>query len=159
MDFEYADQRLDHEKLALKTTFMFNLLAKAIKSNDYLEPMGTRRILTDFLQNSCVPQNEIAAYPGYFTEQSRPTPDTPLIEKNFKPLTPLQKAEQLKKGADAFRQSMSHINNMHSSNVPQPAHAFSEQTYQVNMILHPIHVIVMAIRQSKRQQRQQPGQP
>lgn len=52
---------------------------------------------------------------------------------------------------------MSHINNMHSSNVPQPAHAFSEQTYQVNMILHPIHVIVMAIRQSKKQQRKQPG--
>lgn len=36
--------------------------------------------------------------------------------------------------------------NLHSSSLPQPAHAFSEQLYQINMILHPIYVICMAIR-------------
>ena len=40
--------------------------------------------------------------------------------------------------------------NLHSGSMPQPAHAFSEQSYQINMILHPIHVIIMAIRHGKR---------
>ena len=39
--------------------------------------------------------------------------------------------------------------NLNSAQVNKPAHAFSESTYHINMILHPIHVIIMAIRQLK----------
>lgn len=89
-----------------------------------------------------MPLVEINQYPDYIGDGH----GTPFIEKNYKPLTPLEKSQQ--KNGGGF-DSGSQVFNLTFSHVPQPAHPFSEQTYQINMILHPIHVIDMAIRHGK----------
>ena len=60
-----ADDKVDHEKLAIKTTFILNLLSMSIKTEDQSRESYNRRYLTDFLQNTCVPLQDIQAYPGY----------------------------------------------------------------------------------------------
>ena len=50
-----AEEKVDQEKLAIKTTFILNLLAMSIKTEDQSRESSNRRYLTDFLQNTCVP--------------------------------------------------------------------------------------------------------
>lgn len=62
----------------------------------------------------------------------------------------MEKAQLIKNGTFNPNQAPA-VLNLHSPQMPhQPAHAFSEQTYQINMILHPIHIIVMSIRQGSK---------
>lgn len=91
-----------------------------------------------------MPFNEIQAYPSYFG----PNRSTPLIHKDYKPVSAWDKAQSPSGGLTEAFQQPPHI-NLSSSQTYQPAHAFSEQIYQINMVLHPIHVIVLAIRQAK----------
>ena len=62
---QIAIDKLERERLALKTTFVFNLLATSIASGE-VQPDCNKRRLSDFLQNTCVPVQEIHAYPNYF---------------------------------------------------------------------------------------------
>lgn len=76
--FSHGQVRTDQpEKMAIYTTFVFNLLAVSIQRG-WLDGDNSR-IITDFLQNTCVPLNEVESYPNYYMSEH-----TPLIEKNFK---------------------------------------------------------------------------
>ena len=94
-EFDKADDKIDSEKLAFKTTFIFNLLTMAIKSRDHSDE--NKRVLTDFLNNTCVPLQEIQQYPDYKSSQGQQRP-TPFIEKNYKPLSAWEKAQQMQSG-------------------------------------------------------------
>ena len=79
------------EKLALQTTFLMNLYAISIRQNKRV-PEGTRRFLTDFLQNTCVPFQTVNEYPEYDVNR------TPFIRQNYKPLSAWDRAQQLQAG-------------------------------------------------------------
>lgn len=62
----YPDEKpVEGEKLAIKTTFILNLLSMAIKAEDPNHIERNRRYLTDFLQNTCVTVFDIQSYPNY----------------------------------------------------------------------------------------------
>ena len=88
-----SDNKLEGEKLAIKTSFDLNLLSITIKTEEQSKLVNNRRYLTDFLQNTCVPIIEVFNYPNYGM-----TNNTPLIQKNYKPMSPWEKAQHIQNG-------------------------------------------------------------
>ena len=62
IDLSFTNEKHDYEKLALRTTYTFNLVALSLKKSKELDqPLSEsiKRILTDYLHNTCVPMVDI----------------------------------------------------------------------------------------------------
>ena len=73
---------------------------------------------------------------------------TTLIPKDFKPANSVQKlllAQARKPGEEHLQLDPGNL-----PRIKRPLNDFGESAYQIQMILHPIHVIMMAVRKSKK---------
>jgi hypothetical protein len=100
-------------------------------------------MLTDFLQNTYVPVEEMLSIDKSYFQ----TPHTTLIPKDFKPAESVKKLQIIQARKPGEEQPMHDHRNL--PRIKRPLSDFAESAYQIQMILHPIHVIMMTIRKGK----------
>ena len=99
-------------------------------------------MLTDFLQNTYIPVDEMTQIIKTDTRYSL-SEKTIFMSRNFKKTHAVAQMQQ---------QQASQEHNLDPKNLPKrkkPLYDFSESGYQIQMVLYPIHVIMMTIKQSK----------
>ena len=88
------------------------MVAISLKQNKKVKlplPDTEKRLLTDFLIHTCVPQPEISNFPNFYNMQR-----TPEIPKNYKPVSAWEKARKGAAGGDAKMQHHDSSMNINS---------------------------------------------